>query len=91
MKTLRNDNRAQSYTYIVAGCMVVLGAGLIMVFGDALTDLLSFADDQCTTASCSEGVTNVQAVWDWFPLVVAGFVFIMIIATSIYQSRRPTR
>lgn len=91
MTSLRTDERAQSITYLVAGCTIVLAAGLMMVFGDGLTDLLTFAGTQCQTQACNDGVTNVQAVWDWFPLVVSGMVFIMIISASIYQSRSPTR
>lgn len=91
MTRLRTDDRAQSMTYLIAGCTIVLAAGLMMVFGDGLSDLLTFASNQCQTTACTDGVANVQAAWDWFPLVVTGMVFIMIISASIYQSRRPTR
>lgn len=88
---LVEDTRGQSFTYLVAGCTVVIGAGLMVTFDSGLTQMLDFAGDQCITTECSDGVANVQAVWNWFPLVVAGFVLLMIIAASIYQSRRPTR
>lgn len=88
--TLRNDTRGQSFTYLIAGCTIVIGAGLMMAFDSGIDRMLSFSDGQCQTAQCTDGVANVQAAWDWFPLVVAGFVFLMIIAASIYQSRRPS-
>lgn len=91
MTSLQHDERGQSITYLIAGCTIVISAGLIMIFGDGFTDLLTFAGTQCQTQACNDGVDNVQAVWDWFPLVVVGMVFIMIISASIFQSRRPTR
>lgn len=91
MTPLYTDDRAQSFTYLVAGGTIIIGAGLMMVFGDAIPDLLSFADGQCVSQACTDGVSNVEAAWNWFPLFVSAMVFIMIIAASVYQSRSPTR
>lgn len=89
--TFARDTRGQSFTYLVAGGTVILGAGLITIFDPGFDQMLSFADGQCSTTHCTDGVANVQAVWDWFPLVVGAFFFLMIIAASIYKSRRPGR
>lgn len=89
--TFRQDTRGQSFTYLVAGGTVILGAGLITIFDSGFDQMLDFSSSQCGTTACTDGVANVQAVWDWFPLVVAGFFFLMIIGASIYKSRRPTR
>lgn len=83
------DDRAQSFTYLIAAATIIIGAAIVTVFDQPVTDMTNYASDQCITANCTTGVSNVQTAWTWFPFVVVGMVLMMIIAASVFQSRRP--
>lgn len=87
--SLRDDVRGQSFAYLTAGMSIVLGAGLFVVLEEVIPPLLSFTSSTCVSTACDEGVTNLQNSWQLYPVVIAGLVFILIIAASIFQSRRP--
>lgn len=85
---LRQDDRAQSMTYVLAGGTIILFAGMYAVFQEPASKLLDTGADICVTEACQKGHENVSLMWEWLPLAAAMLIVLLVLASAIYASGR---
>lgn len=77
-----------AYSLVVLGLSVVLAAILLTVLDGAQAALIDHAKNQSSSPEAATGIEYVNQFWTWVPLLVLGSLAIMIIASSVFESRR---
>ncbi len=85
----RAADRAQAYLLLVAAGTVILVAMLIAVFEPVMSDVQNQSTSVSQTQASATGIGWVHDFWTWMPLTALLLVLVMLIAGSIFQSRRP--
>jgi len=91
MTAERTGEAAIAYNIIVFVGTILLGAFLIIILGDAHTQLLGFADTYTTTANGNTGLGYVKDYWSalpWFIMVVG---LLQLLGAVAFKSARGDR
>jgi hypothetical protein len=85
---LRDDDRGLANRLIIFGGIIIVVALLSATLNPAFSTISNTTDEMADTQEAQEGLSYVEAIWEYKTLVGTMLGVVMLIAGALFESRR---